>query len=162
MNRSLGAADALSNAGLTVRDSRRDGTNKSMRTITDHIVNPANDKLIITVEDEPGAGGANHLYRVKGYDKATNMSCTSAPPDRPEDETEILFQNGAIPVSGVNGLTQEVLLAIVIDRLRSFQAGPFACRENAIALTHIETGLMWLNQRTRNRQQRGVEGTHTV
>ena len=133
-----------------------------MREITDHIINSANDALTITAMDAPGVGGAHHLYLIKGYDKATNISCDSAPPGRGDDVTEILFQNGAIPQLGVNGVTQEALLAIVIDRLRSFQAGPFACRENAIALTHIETGLMWLNQRTRNRLQRGVEGTHTV
>jgi len=133
-----------------------------MRTITDHITNAANGQLAITVEDQPGAGGANHLYRITGYDKGSNKSCDSAPPGRPDDATEILFQNGPIAEVGVNGITQEALLAIVIDRLRSFQSGPYMCRENAIALTHIETGLMWLNQRTRNRLQRGVEGTHTV
>lgn len=36
-----------------------------MRTITDHIVNPANDRLRIFVVDEPGQGGANHEYRVE-------------------------------------------------------------------------------------------------
>jgi len=28
-----------------------------MRTINDHVINPANDKLTITVLDEPGACG---------------------------------------------------------------------------------------------------------
>jgi hypothetical protein len=35
-----------------------------MRTIEDHKVNPANDRVDITVTDEPGAGGANHVYRI--------------------------------------------------------------------------------------------------
>lgn len=35
---------------------------KIMRKLTDHIVNPANDKITIRVIDEPGAGGANHEY----------------------------------------------------------------------------------------------------
>lgn len=51
-------------------------------------------------------------------------------------------------------------MAICIDRLRSFQAGPFACRENAIALTKLEESLMWLRRRTVARIKRGVEGTH--
>lgn len=38
-----------------------------MRAIHDHKVNPANDKLSVTVIDDPGAGGANHLYLVEGY-----------------------------------------------------------------------------------------------
>ena len=95
--------------------------------------------------DEPGAGGANHAYRVTGFDgdrKGVNID----------------FQNGPINEHGVNGLTQEVLLEIVIDRLRSFQAGPFACRENAIALTKLEEAQHWLLARTRARMARGVEG----
>lgn len=130
-----------------------------MRTIDDHKVNPANDTLAITVLDAPGAGGANHRYHVTGFNTASNAS---------EDEGTImngltvLFQNGTIPEKGVNGVTQEVLLAIVADRLRSFQAGPFACKENACALTHIEEAMHWLQQRTIKRMRRGVEGTHTV
>jgi hypothetical protein len=54
-----------------------------------------------------------------------------------------------------------VLLAIVIDRLRGFQSGDFKCRENTVALTHIETALMWLQKRTRDRSARGVEGSYT-
>ena len=62
----------------------------------------------------------------------------------------------------MNGLTQEVLLAIVADRLRSFQAGKFACRENALALTKIEEAQHWLHSRTLARMSRGVEGTHAA
>ena len=50
-------------------------------------------------------------------------------------------------------------MAIQIDRLRSFQAGLYACRENALALTALEESLMWLQKRTRDRFARGVEGT---
>lgn len=132
-----------------------------MRELTDHRVNPASDKLRITVEDEPGAGGANHLYRITGFDIGTNSSVSSLPGREP-DSTVILFQNGPIPEKGVNGITQEALLSIVADRLRSFQAGPFASRENAVALTHIETAQLWLHKRTLDRMNRGVEGTHKV
>ena len=54
------------------------------------------------------------------------------------------------------------LLAIVIDRLRAFQAGPFACRENALALTKIEEAQHWLLHRTRARMTRGVEGKNAA
>lgn len=131
-----------------------------MRTLTDHIVNPANDKLRIAVTDQPGAGGANHRYVVTGFDAATNVSANELHDDG--DKCTILFQNGPINVEGVNGVTQEVLLAIVADRLRSFQAGPYACRENEIALTKIDEARMWLQSRTLARMARGVEGTHTV
>lgn len=119
-----------------------------MRNITDHIANPANEALDITVLDEPGQGGANHKYLVA-------WSSESAP-----NSVEISFQNGPIKEFGVNGITQEALLAIVIDRLRGFQAGAFACYENAIALAHCEDALMWLQKRTRDRLARGVEGTN--
>lgn len=132
-----------------------------MRELTDHRVNPANDKLKIEVLDEPGAGGANHLYRISGFNTATNPSDPFvAKHGAPADYSTVLFQNGPIAETGVNGVTQEALLAICIDRLRSFQAGPYACRENALALTKMEEAQMWLLQRTRARMARGVEGTH--
>lgn len=130
-----------------------------MRTIDDHKVNPANDILTITVMDEPGAGGANHRYEITGFNSDTNAS-ESKIDDR--DRVSVLFQNGPIAEVGVNGVTHEVLLAIVADRLRSFQKGPYACKANACALTHIEEAQHWLQQRTIERMRRGVEGTHTV
>ena len=51
------------------------------------------------------------------------------------------------------------LLEIVRDRLKGFQNGPMATRENACALTHIEEALMWLNKRVEDRIERGVLGT---
>lgn len=120
-----------------------------MRTITDHIVNPANDRITITAVDEPGAGGANHHYAIDVDGSEVHG-------------LDIHFQNGPIAEAGVNGVTQEVLLAVVADRLRSFQAGPYACRENALALTKIEEAQHWLQQRTLARMRRGVEGTHAI
>lgn len=134
-----------------------------MRELTDHKTNPANAELTITVCDEPGAGGASHLYRVTGFNLETNPLTEESVNYEPEDDIArifILFQNGPIGEVGVNGVTHEALLAIVIDRLRSFQAGPYSCRENAIALTKCEEALMWLKKRTHDRTARGVEGTH--
>jgi hypothetical protein len=117
-----------------------------MRMITEHKVNPANDRLEIRVTDEPGPGGANHEYEVSFDSGATGFT------------TSIRFQKGPINEVGINGLTQEALLAIVADRLRSFQSGPFSCRENALALTKIEEAQHWLHSRTLARMHRGVEG----
>lgn len=132
-----------------------------MRQLTDHKTNPANNELTITVCDEPGAGGASHLYRITGFNTKSNPSDVFQFAHGPlADQLTVLFQNGPIGEVGVNGITQEALLAIVIDRLRSFQAGPYSCRENAIALTKCEEALMWLKKRTHDRTARGVEGTH--
>ncbi len=128
-----------------------------MRQIHSHKVNVANDTLTVEVTDEPGAGGANHCYVVSGFDSKGNPS---APPAEDYGRAVVLFQNGPIAEEGVNGLTQEVLLAICIDRLESFQAGPYACRENALALTKLQEAQHWLHHRTKARMDRGVEGTH--
>lgn len=122
-----------------------------MRTLQGHKVNPANDRLEVTVVDEPGRGGANHLYEI------TN-------PGSGDHFAKLYFQNGPISAdgNGVNGITHEALLEIVADRLRSFQKGPYSCKANACALTHIEEAQHWLQQRTIERLRRGVEGTHAV
>ena len=136
-----------------------------MRTIDEHKVNPANDTLTVTVVDEPGQGGANHSYFVSGVDFGSNPADAAALNYARATDTEgvaVIFQNGPIAEFGVNGLTHEVLLAIVADRLRSFQKGPYACKATAFALTHIEEAQHWLQQRTIERMRRGVEGTHKV
>lgn len=122
-----------------------------MREINDHKINPANDTIRVAVVDEPGHGGASHVYDISH-------------PGFPNGNFTISFQNGPINAdgNGVNGLTHEILLAIVADRLRDFQKGPYACKANACALTHIEEAQHWLQQRTLERMRRGVEGTHTV
>jgi hypothetical protein len=132
-----------------------------MRTITDHVVHGDQEsQLQIEVHDNPGAGGANHAYAIYGFHSAGNASAGPSPFGQDETVLPILFQNGPIKEAGVNGITQEALLAIVIDRLRSFQAGPYLCGENAIALAHCEAALMWLQRRTVARIKRTVEGTH--
>lgn len=69
------------------------------------------------------------------------------------------FQLGTVPEVGHNGTTNEALIAAVIHRLK-FLNGKFPCRENALAITKIEEAKMWLEERTRNRIERGVEGKH--
>ena len=134
-----------------------------MRTLTDHIVenDSANHQLTVSVGDEPGQGGACHLYHITGFNTKTNSSDPfTARHGQPAEHATVLFQNGPIKEVGVNGVTHEALLAILIDRIRSFQAGPYSGRDNAVALTHLEEALMWLQRRTRERIKRGVEGTH--
>lgn len=121
-----------------------------MRQITDHKVNGLNEALDITVLDEPGSGGANHEYRVDLLHQDGGVA----------RDWLISFQNGPILEAGYNGLSNEVLLAIVIDRMRGFQSGQFASRDNAVALTKLDETLMWLQKRTRDRIARGVEGTN--
>ena len=120
-----------------------------MRKLTTHKVNGLNDKLDIVVLDEPGQGNSCHKY---GINMLTGTAGNSGP--------TISFQNGPIEEFGVNGISNEALLAIVEDRLSGFQSGEFSCRENALALTKLQEAMMWLHKRTRDRVARGVEGTN--
>lgn len=126
-----------------------------MRQLHNHEVNPANATLSIDVLDEPGHGGACHVYRVHGGLQASAEHLTGI-------SDIIEFQNGPIAEAGVNGLTHEVLLAILEDRLVGFQSGPYANEMNATALAHIRAAQACLQARTRERMARGVEGTHKL
>ena len=75
---------------------------------------------------------------------------------------EIKFQTGPVKEAGVNGCFIPDLLLIALTRLQEFQQTPYACRENACAITKIEEAVMWLRKRTLDRQARGVEGTSGV
>jgi hypothetical protein len=123
-----------------------------MRTLLDHKLNELNDALQIEVVDELGQGGANHEYVISLAPGTTKPGQANS--------WRISFQNGPIKEAGFNGISQEALLAIIIDRLQSFQTGPYACRDNAVALTKCEEALMWLQRRTQDRLRRGVEGTN--
>jgi hypothetical protein len=75
------------------------------------------------------------------------------------NHTTLSFQNGPIKEAGVNGLTNEALIAVLVHRLQ-FLNGKFPCRENALAITKLQEAGMWLDQRTMDRILRGVEGEH--
>lgn len=74
----------------------------------------------------------------------------------------IHFQEGPINECGVNGVCNEDLINMIIDRLEHFQKSEFKCRENAVAITKLEEALLWLRKRTMEREARGVEGTNIV
>ena len=125
-----------------------------MRELHDHKINPFNeDSVKVNAVDGPGPGGASHVYQVD-IQLAKGAILDAA--------CEIKFQRGPVNEAGVNGITDQALLAILIDRLRGFQGSEYNCRENACALTHLEEAMMWQRQRTINRARRGVEGTSEV
>lgn len=102
-------------------------------------------------DGEPGPGEAYHDYVVSFGDGL---------PESDGDSVRIQFQRGPRKdPEARKGVLNGDLLEIVRDQLRAFQAGPFACRENACALTHIEEALMWLNRRAEDRAERNVLGT---
>lgn len=100
--------------------------------------------------DEPEFD-ANHLYQVH----------PSVPPK--ENAVSwcqmITFQRGPIKEHGVNGLHNEDLICIVIDRIQGFQRGKHACEYNKVAIRQLEGALCSLRTRTLTREAAGVEGT---
>ena len=61
-----------------------------------------------------------------------------------------------------NGAFVEGVIQAAIQRIEYYQASQFGCRENALALTKLQEAMMWLEERTRGRETRSVEGTHKV
>ena len=94
-----------------------------------------------------GPGGAYHDYAI--VDAETQ-----------EILTAIEFQKGPRKdPEARRGAIDTDLLEIVRDRLKAFQGGGYATRENEKALEHIEEALMWLNRRVEDRIERDVLGT---
>lgn len=101
----------------------------------------------VFVTDEKGNGGAHHRYEIDLQDG--------------NQVVVIQFQDGARKLEGsIPGVLDTDLLEIIRHRLQGFQSGQFACRENAIALTHIEEALLWMNKRVEDRIERNVLGTN--
>lgn len=99
-----------------------------------------------------GPGGAHHTYAV------TRASTPRETP--PPTLLSIQFQKGPRGAAdSLDGVLDVDLLEIVRDRLKAFQDGDMACRENALALTRIEEALLWMNERVEDRAARRVLGT---
>ena len=107
--------------------------------------------------DEIGPGGANHRYIIC----KEGETCWCDGSNFIGVVAEILLQRGPRKdKNSQHGVIDTDLLEIVRDRMKAFQEGPFATRENACALTHIEEALMWLNRRVEDRIERNVLGTN--
>jgi len=68
------------------------------------------------------------------------------------------LQSAPIGEAGVNGCQVDTIIEaakLMLERLNS----KLSCRETAIAITKLDEALMWLNERTKKRIKRGVEGT---
>jgi hypothetical protein len=119
-----------------------------MRELTSHKCSDLNESIAVCVMDKPGPGGANHEYHIVVVKRLSNFNKRIC----------INFQEGAVKDVGVNGISDEALLAIVRDRLESFQDGPFSCKENEQAMHYVREAMRKLQERTKDRVERGVEG----
>jgi hypothetical protein len=116
---------------------------EKLNTIQKH--NNLNEVYVLD-ETHPINNG-HHRYRVMSYPFSS----------------DIQFQNGPRnEQSSIQGILDVDLLEIVRHRLQSFQSGKYATRENAIALTHIEEALLWMNKRVEDRAETGKLGTNKI
>lgn len=116
------------------------------RTIIEHHDGHGLTESIVVEADaqDAKAGGASHVY-------ACYMSGVLV--------STIQFQHGARHVDGSTpGVVEGVLLAVLIDRLEGFQAGPYACQENADQLLCLRSALQLTKARADARAARGVLG----
>lgn len=61
-----------------------------------------------------------------------------------------------------NGAFVETVIAAAKQRIEYYNETQFRCRENSMAATKLDEALLWLNKRTTDREERDVEGTHSV
>ena len=139
--------------------------------------------------DEPGPGGAHHLYQVCKHNTGRISEEDGTFRIRPEDMVlTVQMQCGGRREAGSISVAVDAdLLEIVRDRLRAYQTnslkesfrvaalygvktafpneGPYVpqetgfCHAYGCALAHIEEALMWLNRGVEDRITRGVLGT---
>lgn len=81
---------------------------------------------------------------------------------------DIRWQNGPLTVGAggvrrpANGAFVEGVIEAAIGRIEHYQESRFHCLANAVALGHLRAALDVLHERTRDREDRGVEGSHVV
>ena len=110
--------------------------------------------------DQPGAGGACHQYVIRNRETKDVYAVMHFQEGPVREVAKEAGKSGEVLADGVNGMHQEDLLAIVIDRLEHFMLGDYPSEENGEALSSVKEAVFWLNYRTAKRERRGVEGTH--
>lgn len=99
---------------------------------------------------DPNAGNGRHIYEIVGFDENGQRDWSMS----------IAFQMGNPATVGHNGIITPVLLTVLIDHLKSFQAGPFVNRETECAIKSLEEAMHWIAARADDRAARGVLGEH--
>lgn len=110
--------------------------------------------VFVLDEAHPINKGHHHYRIIWSHETTSGVVDVSIP---------INFQNGPRKLAeSEHGILDTDLLEIVRHRLQSFQNGPFATKENAIALTHLEEALLWMNKRVDDRADAGTLGTNKI
>ena len=111
-----------------------------------------NRALRVFSDDKVGPGGAHHCYHIE---IAGLHSINGGP------VAYVQFQRGPrAELDSTPGATDGAVLAIVLDRLLSFQNGPYPSEWNEDAITYLTSAMDCLKARAQERADRGVLGTY--
>ncbi len=107
----------------------------ALREIKSHRINKCNEFIAIFSEDEPQPGGAYSHYRIS----------VMAPDKKSGADHHLRFHTGQVfnskgDLLHISGITDEALLAVVLDRLRMSNRQ----REDSLAITKLEEALHWI------------------
>ncbi|EYD27601.1 hypothetical protein J922_2989 [Acinetobacter baumannii 25493_9] len=126
--------------------------------LIDHFLGYANRELkpqeidkVVNGEMVEGitAYAQGHYYKISANPETQNAK---------DFEISLHFQDGPIPEHGVNGVTSEALLKVLIHRTKPLdKKSPSEFKKKAII--YMESALEEFNKRTAERRARGVEGT---
>lgn len=94
-----------------------------------------------------------HLYELASLEGTNPQTIQFIHKERlnPEDPLSLTTIN--------DGTTNEEVIAVLVNRLTELSKR-LPSRETSMQITKLEEALMWGEKRTRDRQARGVEGTH--
>lgn len=128
------------------------GPNAEVDSLLPHSVFPSKHATIGFAKD-PDYGGA-HQYQFQnslGFDSQTKQAKSD------NSYQKIQFVQKNLDGSMTAGLQSEQLLLALIDRHNKLNA-KFPSREGALAITKMQEALQWLEQRVKERMDRGVMG----
>jgi len=95
--------------------------------------------------------GGHHTYKLENFENKEGFQTIQFIEKEP-------VEPGSPNLVTVNdGTTNEEVLNMLIHRSKAMN-DKFPSRENSLAITKMEEALMWFNERTRLRKERGVEG----
>jgi hypothetical protein len=122
---------------------------KMFRAITSHNVPGLETGIRISAPAESDTEPSNRLYLVSGFNSRNNPAFKAVANVAFNEDLQGIAFVSRVDENGVpDGLTNEALTAILLDRLEVFQSGPFACEENARAMSHYYLALSALHDRT--------------
>jgi hypothetical protein len=128
------------------------------RELTNDVLHNTKNDIVIHTESHGGHGEvvvrklqetdvSRSVYSIENYGTSGKFHCSVLP-----------FQQGPIPEVGVNGFTNESLLAILIHRTKILNHH-VPSLQNQMALEHLEQTKLLFEDRTKDRKTRGVEGS---